>query len=117
MSAQTKSRTKWVVGALVATGAFAITFIVRQTPPPQIPNSSITTPTGQLVWLSPLALQSILRPPAVPTAITPMEGIEPAERHNLYEMQKYQRRVFRSPQSEPGTINQSLRDHVIENHR
>src|SRR6266404_248678 len=104
MSAQTKSPNKWVLlllGAVVVTAAFVIRFSARQAPPSQVPKLSTATVTNEIVWLAPATVRRIFPPPASRSA---MEEIERAERHNLYEMQRYQRRVLRDLQSRPSTL-------------
>src|SRR5437867_10892582 len=103
MSAQTKSPNKWVLlllGAVLVTAAFVIRFTARQAPP-QVPKLSTATVTNEIVWLAPATVRRIFPPPASRSA---MEEIERAERHNLYEMQRYQRRVLRDLQSRPSTL-------------
>jgi hypothetical protein len=44
----------------------------------------------------------------------PKKGIEDAERLNLYEMQKYQRRVLRDIQSQPSSLPTTITPPVLD---
>ena len=48
------------------------------------------------------------------TPLSPKKGIEDAERHNLYEMQKYQRRVLRDIQAQPSSLPTTVTPPVLE---
>ena len=50
--------------------------------------------------------------------VSPKQGIEDAERHNLYEMQKYQRRVLRDTQAQPSSLPTTITPlNVMEDRR
>ncbi|HTD85092.1 MAG TPA: hypothetical protein VK850_00820 [Candidatus Binatia bacterium] len=53
---------------------------------------------------------------SLPIMVSMMEGVEAAERHNLFEMQRYQRRVLRS-HSESNMFPPSLLDDTLEQQR
>lgn len=64
----------------------------------------ITTESA-LPYFAKLARATMLADMARTSApVSPKKGIEDAERHNLYEMQKYQRRVLRDIQAQPSSL-------------
>lgn len=125
MKTETKFPKKWVlllVAVVVVTGAFVITFTVSQSPPPQTSARTIEMLAGQALnqfspTLTPVMLMSRSAPEGTsnPSATpSPREGVERAERHNLYEMQRYQQRVLHDNPSQLPALPMTLTPSVLD---